>query len=269
MIIRRFGRDEPSSRKESSRGDGPGSSRRPRSNRCTRKDSIRRSIRRNRTQSQIVQTHVREILHREILLRETRHQRSLHESHHRGSRLRQNRLHDHHHHRRRRERTPQSAESGRLPQVRSKYEQGAKRFPHHASSIGTISFPRIRHFLQRDYSAIEGRSRSTGCEPRLSIIIRTANEVAVCGHLMQNANHTFLDAVRKSERGLAPNSVGREAKQRLQRHLASSNQIEPVTGPIQSIGRLQKRKPAPSGQISQARRLLISSTHLFSALNLA
>jgi hypothetical protein len=45
-------------------------------------------------------------------------------------------------------------------------EQGYKGFPHHAS-IGTISFPRIRHFLQRDYSAIEGRSQSTDCEPRL------------------------------------------------------------------------------------------------------
>ena len=41
------------------------------------------------------------------------------------------------------------------------------RFPHRASSIGTISFPRIRHFLRRDYSAIEGRSRSTDCEPWL------------------------------------------------------------------------------------------------------
>ena len=36
-----------------------------------------------------------------------------------------------------------------------------------ASSIETISFLRIRQFLQRDYSAIEGRSRSTDCEPRL------------------------------------------------------------------------------------------------------
>jgi hypothetical protein len=35
-----------------------------------------------------------------------------------------------------------------------------------ASSIGTISFLRSRLFLQRDYSAIEGRSRSTDCEPR-------------------------------------------------------------------------------------------------------
>ena len=48
-----------------------------------------------------------------------------------------------------------------------KCEQDYKRFPHRAFSIGTISFPRIRRFLQRNYSAIEGRSRSTDCEPRL------------------------------------------------------------------------------------------------------
>jgi hypothetical protein len=36
-----------------------------------------------------------------------------------------------------------------------------------ASSIGTISFLRIRQFLQRNYSVIEGRSRSTDREPRL------------------------------------------------------------------------------------------------------
>jgi hypothetical protein len=51
-------------------------------------------------------------------------------------------------------------------------EQGYKHFPHHASSIGTISFPKIRHFAQRDYSAIEGRSRSTDREQGRSIIDR-------------------------------------------------------------------------------------------------
>jgi hypothetical protein len=32
-----------------------------------------------------------------------------------------------------------------------KYEQGFIQFPHDASSIGTISFPRIRHLSLRDY----------------------------------------------------------------------------------------------------------------------
>src|ERR1700690_1487011 len=76
LINRRAGRDAPSSRHGSIRGDGPGRSRRRRSNRCMRKDSIPR----NRAQSQILQTHARE-----IPLRGTRRQRSLHESHHRGS----------------------------------------------------------------------------------------------------------------------------------------------------------------------------------------
>jgi hypothetical protein len=51
-----------------------------------------------------------------------------------------------------------SGRHGRLNQAnRRKYEQGYKRFPHHASSIGTISLPKIRHFLRRNYSAIKGR----------------------------------------------------------------------------------------------------------------
>jgi hypothetical protein len=68
--------------------------------------------------------------------------------------------------------------------------------------------------LQRDYSAIEERSRSTGCEPRLSILsvcrgldIPTANQVAARGHLIENANHAFLDAVRKSERKVRAQSA--------------------------------------------------------------
>jgi hypothetical protein len=65
--------------------------------------------------------------------------------------------------------TPTAAASGRhsrLNQADSRQcEQGYKRFTHHASSIGTISFPRMRHFLQQDYSAIEGSSRSTDREP--------------------------------------------------------------------------------------------------------
>jgi hypothetical protein len=67
--------------------------------------------------------------------------------------------------------TAAAAASGRHSRLNHadcrKHEQGSKRFPHHASSIGTIAFPRIRHFLQWDYSAIEGRSRSTDCESRL------------------------------------------------------------------------------------------------------
>jgi hypothetical protein len=47
------------------------------------------------------------------------------------------------------------------------YEQGYERFPHHVSSTGTISVPRIRQSLQQDYSAIEERSLSTDREPRL------------------------------------------------------------------------------------------------------
>jgi hypothetical protein len=47
------------------------------------------------------------------------------------------------------------------------YKQGYERFPHHVSSTGTISVPRIRQSLQRDYSAIEERSLSTDREPRL------------------------------------------------------------------------------------------------------
>lgn len=102
---------------------------------------------------------------REIHLRGTHRHRSLHENHHRGSRLRRNRLYAHH---RRRERTPQAAESSRQPQCK----QGYKHFPHHASSFGPISFPKIRPFAQRDYSAIEGRSRSTDRERGRSIIDR-------------------------------------------------------------------------------------------------
>jgi hypothetical protein len=52
LIIRRLERDESSGRKGSSTGGGPGSSRLRRSSRCTRKDSIRR----NRAQSDILQT---------------------------------------------------------------------------------------------------------------------------------------------------------------------------------------------------------------------
>jgi len=48
-----------------------------------------------------------------------------------------------------------------------KYEQGYKRFPHHVSSVGTMSLPRIRHFFPQDYSAIERRSLSTDREPKL------------------------------------------------------------------------------------------------------
>jgi hypothetical protein len=47
------------------------------------------------------------------------------------------------------------------------YEQSYERFPHHVSSTGTISVPRIRQSLQQDYSAIGGRSLSTDREPRL------------------------------------------------------------------------------------------------------
>jgi hypothetical protein len=47
-----------------------------------------------------------------------------------------------------------------------KYEQGYKRLPHRASSIGTISLPKIRYFLRRSYSAIDRRSGSTECEPK-------------------------------------------------------------------------------------------------------
>jgi hypothetical protein len=156
LIIRRLGRDESSGRKGSSTGGGPGSSRLRRGSRCTRKDSIRR----NRAQSHILQTPVRE-----IHLRGAHRHRSLHENHHRGSRLRRNRLYARH---RRRERTPQAAESSRQPPVRTSY----KHFPHHASSFGTISFPKIRPLAQRDYSAIEGRSRSTDRERGRSIIDR-------------------------------------------------------------------------------------------------
>jgi hypothetical protein len=72
--------------------------------------------------------------------------------------------------------TTSAAASGRhsrLNQADSRQcEQGSKRFPHHASSTGTISFPKIRHFAQRDYSAIEGRSRSTDREQGRSIVDR-------------------------------------------------------------------------------------------------
>jgi hypothetical protein len=60
-----------------------------------------------------------------------------------------------------------SGRHSRLDQADSReHEQGHIHFPHHAFSIGTISLPTIRQVLQRDYSAIEGRSRSTDREPR-------------------------------------------------------------------------------------------------------
>jgi hypothetical protein len=66
-----------------------------------------------------------------------------------------------------------SGRHSRLNQADSRQrEQGYKYFAHHASSIGAISFPKIRHFAQRDYSAIEGRSRSTDRERGRSIIDR-------------------------------------------------------------------------------------------------
>jgi hypothetical protein len=85
MFIRRLGRDELASRSVSSRGDGRRSNRHRRSSRCPRRDSIRRS----RVQSQTLQTRVCEIrreIFREILHRGAHRQRSLHESHRRGSR---------------------------------------------------------------------------------------------------------------------------------------------------------------------------------------
>jgi hypothetical protein len=65
-----------------------------------------------------------------------------------------------------------SGRHSRLNQADTQCEQGYGHFPHHASSIGTSSFPKIRHFAQRDYSAIEGRSRSTDREQGRSIIDR-------------------------------------------------------------------------------------------------
>jgi hypothetical protein len=63
-----------------------------------------------------------------------------------------------------------AATSGRFTRLNHadcrKYEQGYKGLPHRAFSIGTISLPKIRHFLRRSYSAIERRSGSTECEPK-------------------------------------------------------------------------------------------------------
>ena len=151
MIIRRLGLDESSSRKGSSRGDGPGNSRRRRSSRCTRKDSIRR----NRAQSHILQTHVRE-----ILLRGTRRHRSLHESRHAEAASAKTASMA----------TTAATASGRHSRLNQadcrKYEQGYKRFRIMLPSWGRSRSRDQTHFLRRNYSAIEGRSRSTNCEPR-------------------------------------------------------------------------------------------------------
>ena len=56
----------------------------------------------------------------------------------------------------------------------------------------------------RQSKGVRGQLAVTEADRSLSVCCGLdtpkANQVAVRGHLMENANHTFLDAVRKSER---------------------------------------------------------------------